>query len=86
LILDVGTVDAGEGLGALHKVLRKAKSVNHLCHAIVILSEDQEELEGQIDFDVSEHTSVLKRPVRLHELTTKLGEVTALGQADDEAA
>jgi serine/threonine protein kinase len=75
LLLDIGTIDAQEGMGALHKVLRKAKSVNHECQAIVIFSEDQEELETQIEDDVRDNTKVLKRPVKMNELANCLRQV-----------
>jgi CheY-like chemotaxis protein len=81
LLLDIGTVDAGEGIGALHKVLRKAKSVSHDCHAIVIFSEDQDELETRIEDDVRDSTTVLKRPVKMNELTSRLREVAPVAAA-----
>jgi serine/threonine protein kinase len=74
LLLDIGTVGE-EGLPYLHKVLRRARSVNHNCRAIVIFSEDQDELEGRIEFDVRGDTTVLRRPVKMNELTTKLREL-----------
>ncbi|HQR07586.1 MAG TPA: protein kinase [Gemmatales bacterium] len=83
LIMDVGTIGE-EGLTVINAVLRKSRNVNMSCHALVIVSEDQSGVESIIDSDLLQHVTILRRPLKMHELTAKLLEVAPLEQSKEE--
>lgn len=74
LIADVGTIGK-EGIAATNRVLRQSRTVGMPCQAIVILSEDQDHFESSIEDDVKNKVSVLRRPLKMHELVSKLAEI-----------
>lgn len=83
LIMDIGTVGE-EGLGIINAVMRKSRHVNMPCHALVIVSEDQLGVETMIDSDLMKTVTILRRPLKMHELTAKLLEVAPLEQTEEE--
>jgi len=83
LIIDIGTVGE-EGLGIINAVLRKSRNVNMPCHALVIVSEDQTGVESTIDSDLMRMVTILRRPLKMHELTAKLLEVAPIQQPEEE--
>ncbi|MFT3880478.1 MAG: serine/threonine-protein kinase [Gemmatales bacterium] len=83
LIMDIGTIGE-DGLGIINAVLRKSRNVNIPCHALVIVSENQNGVESMIDSDLLNHVTILKRPLKMHELTAKLLEVAPVDQTETE--
>lgn len=83
LLVDVGTVGE-EAITAVNHVLRKAKAQNMPCCAILIVSEDQDGAENLLDHDLERHTSVLRRPVKMHELTSCLERMAPVTQVTAE--
>jgi serine/threonine protein kinase len=84
LIADAGTIGK-EAISVTNKVLRKAKSIGMKCHAIVIFSEDQDGLEEHLDPVSSDDYSILKRPLKMHELTARLSEVAPIATTAEAA-
>lgn len=82
LIMDIGTVGE-EGLGIINSVLRKSRNVNMPCHVLAIISEDQSGVETMIDSDLMRMVTVLRRPLKMHELTAKLLEVAPIEQSEE---
>lgn len=80
LLLDVGTVGV-EGMSSLNFVLRKSRFLNMPCHALIILSEDQDGIENMVDEDLLSDISILRRPLKMHELTSRLQEVAPISTA-----
>jgi serine/threonine protein kinase len=74
LITDVGTIGK-EAITAINKVLRQSRTVGLPCQAIVIFSEDQQEYDALIEEDVRNRVSILRRPLKMHDLVTKLAEI-----------
>ncbi len=83
LLVDIGTVGE-DGITAINQVLRKAKSMNMPCYAIGIVSEGQDGVEALIDRDLSKQTSILHRPLRMHDLTALLEKVAPITLMSDE--
>jgi len=83
LIMDVGTVGE-EGVRTINSVLRKSRNVNMACHALVIVSEDQSGIEAMIDPDLSQKVTILKRPLKMNDLTNKLMEIAPIAPSTDE--
>ncbi len=77
LIADVGTTGP-ESVTAVNKVLLKARSLALPCRAIVLFSEGQDDLEAKLEPELMKNISVLRRPLKLHELTTTLVQVAPL--------
>lgn len=77
LIMDIGTVGQ-EGLGIVNAVLRKSRNVNLDCHGLVIVSEEQSDVATWLDSDLLNKITILKRPLKMHELTSKLNEVAPI--------
>lgn len=77
LLIDIGTVGE-DGITAVNKVLRKSRTVGVPCHAIAIVSEEQDGVESMIDSELLKHVSILKRPLKMHELTSKLNEIAPI--------
>lgn len=71
LVVDVGTIGS-DGISAINNVIRKARAVNMDCHALAILSEEQTGFEEMIDPDLLNSVSIMKRPIKMHELTSQL--------------
>ncbi len=83
LLVDIGTVGE-DGITAINKVLRKAKTNNMTCHAIAIVSEGQEGVENMVDSDLAKQTSILHRPLRMHDLIAVLDKVAPITLMEDE--
>ncbi len=83
LIMDVGTVGE-EGVRTINSVLRKSRNVNMACHALVIVSEDQSGIEAMIEPDVSQKVTILKRPLKMNDLTNKLMEIAPIAPSTEE--
>lgn len=81
LIMDIGTVGE-EGLGIINSVLRKSRNVNMSCHVLVIVSEDQTGIESRLDSDLIQHVTILRRPLKMHELTARLLEVAPIQHSE----
>lgn len=80
LIVDVDTAGE-EAIGAINKVMRKSRSNQLACHTLAIVSEEQANIEQMIDPDFLKDVSILKRPIRIHELTSKLQEIAPIEPA-----
>lgn len=83
LIMDVGTV-GDEGIKVVNSVLRKSRNVNMACHALVIFSEDQPGIEAMIDPDHSQKVTILKRPLKMNDLTHKLMQIAPIVPSTEE--
>lgn len=83
MLVDIGTVGE-EGITAINRVLRKAKTHNMNCHAIAIVSEDQDGVENMLDSDIAKQTSILRRPLRMHDLIAVLDKVAPITLMEDE--
>lgn len=77
LLVDIGTVGE-EGITAVNQVLRKARVMNAPCHVIAIVSEDQDGVDSMVDMDLITQVSILRRPLKMHELTSKLMEIAPI--------
>ncbi|HMP16590.1 MAG TPA: protein kinase [Gemmatales bacterium] len=84
LLVDIGTVGE-DSISFINKVLRKAKSIGVPCHAIGIISEDQTDTEQLFDSDMMDHVSILRRPLRMHDLTSVLERVAPPSQAESSS-
>jgi serine/threonine protein kinase len=80
LLIDIGTTGV-EGLGAVNFVLRKSRFLNMPCHGLIIVSEDQQGIESMIEDDLMSDVTILRRPLKMHELTSKLQEIAPLRTA-----
>lgn len=83
LLVDIGTVGE-DGITAINRVLRKDKTNSMTCHAIAIVSEDQDGVENMLDSDIAKQTSILRRPLRMHDLIAVLDKVAPITLMEDE--